>query len=314
MAQIWKWEKMASDLSIKKNELSQQEWEELLKKAGVSALQQAWGYGETLRQYGAEIDRLVIYRGAQPLALAQMIRRKFFFLYNVGMVLRGPVWLEELGGEEKSDIVRLITEGIPKSFFSHVIVSPEDHFDTGLDQVVTGPGTAILDLTPDEDMLWAGLYSKNRNKIRNTRKSGLEIVFGDHSHPCTNWLLEREKRQQKSRNYAGLPVKMVPAYARHGLEKNQVLTVFALIDGVPVAGALFLRHGAGATYHIGWNGRAGRKVNALNLVLWEAIVRLHDTGAAFLDMGGLNTKDGPGIARFKLGFGAEVKILPGTYM
>lgn len=312
MAQIWKWEKMASDLSVRKNELNQQEWEKLLKAAGVSAFQQAWAYGEALKEYGAEIDRLVIYRNDKPLAMAQMVRRKFFFLYKVGMVMRGPVWLDE--GADKSAVIKAISQNYPTSFFNHVIFSPEDDFETGLKQVVTGPGTAILDLTPKEDLLWAGLYSKNRNKVRGARKSPLEITIGDHTHLHTNWLLAKERRQQKSRNYSGLPVKMVPSYARHSLGKNAVVTVFALIDDLPVAGALFLRHGAGATYHIGWSGRAGRKVNALNLILWEGIVKLHDGGAEFLDLGGLNTKDAPGIARFKMGFGAEVKTLPGTFM
>ena len=39
-----------------------------------------------------------------------------------------------------------------------------------------------------------------------------------------------------------------------------------------------------------------------------------EDGVRWLDLGGVATDRSPGIARFKLGMGGEVAILPGTFL
>ena len=80
-----------------------------------------------------------------------------------------------------------------------------------------------------------------------------------------------------------------------------------------VAAMLFLRHGRLASYYIGWADEAGRKLNAHNRLLWQAMVALRQQGVTDLDLGGINTHDLPGISRFKLGTGGRVLTLAGTY-
>ena len=43
-------------------------------------------------------------------------------------------------------------------------------------------------------------------------------------------------------------------------------------------------------------------------------IRLIEDGVRWLDLGGVATDRSPGIARFKLGMGGEVAILPGTFL
>ena len=76
---------------------------------------------------------------------------------------------------------------------------------------------------------------------------------------------------------------------------------------------LFLAHGATALYHFGIADKAGRALNAHNLLLWRAIRALRRMGVDSLDLGGLDTVDNPGIARFKLGTGARVHSRCGTW-
>ena len=80
-----------------------------------------------------------------------------------------------------------------------------------------------------------------------------------------------------------------------------------------VAAMLFLLHGRGATYHMGWSNEVGRKLNVHNLLLWRAMAQLQAQGVELLDLGGVNTHDLPGISRFKLGTGGQVLTLAGTY-
>ena len=80
-----------------------------------------------------------------------------------------------------------------------------------------------------------------------------------------------------------------------------------------VAGMLFLRHGRSATYHIGWSNAQGKRGGAHNLLMWQAMLRLKAAGVRWLDLGGIATDHGVGLARFKLGTGATVSRLCGTY-
>jgi lipid II:glycine glycyltransferase (peptidoglycan interpeptide bridge formation enzyme) len=77
---------------------------------------------------------------------------------------------------------------------------------------------------------------------------------------------------------------------------------------------LFLIHGQTATYHIGWQDEAGRDAGAHPLLLWRAMGMLAERGVRWLDLGGVDTGPGAGIARFKLGTGGQVLTLPGTFV
>ena len=77
---------------------------------------------------------------------------------------------------------------------------------------------------------------------------------------------------------------------------------------------LFLKHGTGATYHVGWTSDAGRKASAHNLILATAATRLAETGVTRLDLGTIDTENAPGLARFKLGSGAKPARTGGTWL
>ena len=72
-------------------------------------------------------------------------------------------------------------------------------------------------------------------------------------------------------------------------------------------------HGDAATYHVGWSSEEGRKLGAHSLLLWHAINVLRERGLRRLDLGGVDTERGAGIARFKIGTGGAVVTLAGTY-
>jgi len=311
------------------NDKSQKDWDDLLKGLARTALQQDWAYGAVISGGRAKVRRLVVYEKDQAIAMAQIIIRSFWGLFEVALLTRGPLWLAELSPEKKKYIFQSLQSEFPKRQRKILIITPEiytqeiyegeqDNFGQNLcmRQIITGYGTLMLDLGPHEDQLWANLYSKNRNMIRKAEKNAVEVFIGDHNHPYTDWLLKKEEKQQKEKKYQGLPAGLVKAYGEKKPDKAGVLTVFAFIEqeSQPVAGALFLLHGDNATYHIGWNGKKGRKVNALNLLLWRGLCQLKKQGVKNLDFGGVNTDVAPDIARFKLGFGGQVIRLIGTYL
>ena len=120
-----------------------------------------------------------------------------------------------------------------------------------------------------------------------------------------------EAKQSKERGYRGWPAALTAAFA--AVAPAQTHLFAARYRGQIVAQMLFLTHGQRATYHIGHSTPEGRRVSAHNLLMWTAMRKLAKIGIEHLDLGGINTHDSPGIARFKLGTGGTVKTLCGTW-
>jgi lipid II:glycine glycyltransferase (peptidoglycan interpeptide bridge formation enzyme) len=84
-------------------------------------------------------------------------------------------------------------------------------------------------------------------------------------------------------------------------------------DG-PIAAMLFFRHGRTATYQVGWSDAAGRAASAGPVLMWHAMLALQATGAEMIDLGLADPRTAPGLARFKLGTGAGLRALGGSWL
>ncbi|MBL4800412.1 MAG: peptidoglycan bridge formation glycyltransferase FemA/FemB family protein [Emcibacter sp.] len=308
-----------TEITIDWNAVSKKKWQSLLSQAERCSFQQAWAYGAIFEHSNIEVNRFVAYEGRDVVAIGQIITRRFLGFFKLTLLLKGPVWLKNIKDDQKQKVLNIIRQKYPLKYFNLFAFSPEDtaqetYKNMGFRQVTTGNSTITIDLTQSEDRLWQNLYGKNRTHIRKAKKSEFDVVYGDHAHPHTDWLLGQERKQQKEKKYQGLPVEMVKGYGQFMLPDQGVYTAFAVKGGEAIAGALFLRHGSTATYHIGWNGPEGRKSRALNLLLWNMILKLKAAGVENLDLGGLNTEEGADIARYKLSFGGEVLSMGGTFM
>ena len=90
------------------------------------------------------------------------------------------------------------------------------------------------------------------------------------------------------------------------------MLIRALDHGDAIAASLFLRHGTSATYYLSWTTELGREKNAAHLILWNGVTRLRQAGIRWLDLGGMDAR-APGLARFKLGLGANAVTCSGTW-
>ena len=70
-------------------------------------------------------------------------------------------------------------------------------------------------------------------------------------------------------------------------------------------------HENAATYLLGWNGDYGRKANAHQLLIWEAMLEMKKAGISFFDLGGIDVEGTKGIASFKRGIGGHEYELVG---
>ncbi|MFS2316328.1 lipid II:glycine glycyltransferase FemX [Maricaulis sp. D1M11] len=295
--------------------LSRPRWDSLIGDQPVS-LQQDWCYGAAMETLGAQIIRAELGPSDNPLALAQITTRKLGGMLTLALTLRGPVWRGDVSDGDKRAVYRTLKSRLGLGWPRITLFSPDETETTGtqgLARVTTGYSTVMLDLQPDLDALRKGFNGKWRNRLVAAEKSDLKIQVNGTKPAQYLWLLETEDGQRQARGYRATPGELVPAFVEAKGDRNSLLILRADLGKQKAAAMLFLIHGRAATYHIGWSSDEGRKLGAHNLLLWSALGALKDRGVTQLDLGGVNTQSGAGIARFKIGTGGQVVTYSGSW-
>jgi len=171
--------------------------------------------------------------------------------------------------------------------------------------------SAWIDLSQGAEALRKRLDGKWRNMLNASEKASLLVEASPDFLP---WLLARYRELLTEKGFGATPPALVEALATQSYRPDDMLVLKASSGHDPVAGILLARHGNAATYLIGWNGDAGRKLKANNRLLWEAVVELPKRGVRWLDLGGIDERLTPGIAAFKRGMNGEEYRLAGEFI
>ncbi|MCI4661148.1 MAG: GNAT family N-acetyltransferase [Neomegalonema sp.] len=309
---------MTYAISIRWNETPRARWDRVLKLTDA-ALQQDWAFGEAMARHGAGLLRAEVRRGPQILALAQFTLRDVAGLAHWALCTRGPVWVAPLSEAERSQIYLQLRREAPLRRVRALFFTPNDGdgpdgiVSAGLRRVMTGYSTVSLDLSRSLSDLRGAMHQKWRNRLVRAEQSPLRITEAPPRPASYRWLLDREQEQRKRRGYAAHPIGITEAFDLASAAKRSVRLFEARSGSDICAAMLFLCHGRGATYQIGWSDDAGRRFGAHNALLWHAASHLQQAGIRSLDLGGVDTETSPGLARFKLGTGGRAITLSGTY-
>ncbi len=303
-------------MSVHWNTIKKNHWDRAVRPASA-AMQQDWSYGAACEALGSQVLRAEIFDNGHRVGLAQLIHRRLFGVLHAAVCTRGPVWTEPVGPPQRQALLRELRRSIPLPRMRGVFITPDAGGDEaavmqagGHDMVMTPYSTAVIDLTSDIKTLRDAMHGKWRNRLVHAENADLTVSRIDRRAEQYLWLLEHETAQQRAKRYSALPPALVQAWHQAG---GDILALRADRKGEPLAAMLFLLHGTSATYHIGWSSEGGRKCSAHNLLLWTAICKLRRKNVRTLDLGGLNTEDAAGIARFKLGAGGRLRTLCGTW-
>ena len=258
-----------------------------------------------------ELLRALRATGQDPLVLERMnntvvLRQRLWGRLDVAMINRAhldkPLRLLEM----------LQEEGLRRT---PIILSPEsptlDLAQHGAVPLVSPACVARLDLTRSPERRRAALHQKWRNRLRHGEAQGLRLTRQNMPIDPNHWLFTADQAQQAIRRYRSWPVPLTLSYAQVNKGMAKLFQAFEGKD--PVAAILVLRHGRDATYHIAHTTGRGKALSAHNLLMWEAMSWLSAQGCKTLDLGVINTEDAPGLARFKLGTGATLHRLGGTW-
>jgi hypothetical protein len=312
-----------ASLSIEWNQTPRADWD-AAHAAGLGSYQQDWAYGVALKATspGVEVLRAAVRRSdGSLLALAQITARSFALLGRFAVCTHGPVWGSDVSADDKRGAYRLMKKALPQGWPRLLVFTPDEaEAPKGLRRVMTGDATVLIDLTRDEAALRAGMESSWRNKLSKAERSDLQVQKAGLKPAQYRWLLEAEQKQRQKRGYRAMPLEMTERWQDAkaegaGGDKGAGIAVFrADLKRDAAAGMLFLIHGKRATYHVGWTSEEGRTNAAHNLILWTAMKDLKARGVTALDLGGVNTQSGAGIARFKLEAGGKVLLRAGAFV
>jgi len=314
------------------------------------AMQQHPNYGAACAAWGREARVALILDGGEEIGAVQVVLRRCGGLATLALASRGPVWSDGFAPEARGGVtpearggvapearggvapearggvtpeaqaaaLRALRRHLPGQGMGALLATPDHGTDravlraAGLIEVQTPLHVAEIDLTAPAALRRAAQGGKWRNRLARAEAQGLKVRRAALPADPSHWLLRAEGAQQRARGYRGLPPGFAAAWASVAPRDAQVFSVERA--GAPVAAMLMLIHGRAASYHIGWSDEEGRRLNAHSLILWRASEWLARRGVARLDLGTVNTKDAPGLARFKIGAGAQVRALPGTWL
>lgn len=289
---------------------------------GCVPLQQSRQYGAALALLDRKTITATITRKNTVLATAQIMLRPITGYAGIALLPRGPIWHPDMRPAQMHAAISLITQNVPLPRLRALITNcnhPSDDSvmgQQGAIPIVTPQHTASLDLDLPQDTRLAAQSVKWRNRLRAAQKSRLKISHvgfsEDGSRNNFQWLLLKDDKQRRAKHYRGLPAQFTTAFARANPTSTRLFT--ASCQGTTVAAMLFLLHGRGATYHIGWINAEGRLLSAHNLVLWKAANYLAHNGYSSLDLGIVDTESAAGLARFKIGTGAQIQALGSTWL
>jgi len=302
-------------ITIVWNEGTVGEWGRQYAAVPRSTLPQSFGYASALARTRGYVPRLgLIRQGEHPIGLVQVLQRRSLKLFRQTHIHRGPLWLGETPTPETAEAVfRQLRREYPNHPFSRVSLLPELPASPemaavlercGFTRIAPGYRTVWLDLSLKPEAIRARFAGPWRKGLKAAEAAGL-VLDVDPAAQNLPWLMRQDQKQAEIKGYRGASGPLI-VRLRNALHKaGGVLMVSALVGKRPVAAALLFIHGQAATYQIGWSDAAGRKSNAMRLVLWRAITELQKRGVTALDLGGINPDDAPGVTEFKLGLGGE---------
>ncbi|WP_111403980.1 MULTISPECIES: GNAT family N-acetyltransferase [Meridianimarinicoccus] len=282
---------------------------------GAAPMQQHPAYAATSLALGRQVRWLRLGPAHAPMGSALVLCRRWPGLGRAALVSRGPVWVDNLAPAVRqaalvSLIDRLRRDHVVVIATPDPIAGADPLAGSGLLPLVTPITLATLDLGGGAAVRRARLRGKWRNALTRAEAAPLHTTATPLPPDPDHWLLRAEAAQARARRYRRLPGAFAVAWARANPADTLLLAAHAATG--PVAGMLFLRHGSMASYHIGWTSAEGRKASAHTRLMWEGIARLAAAGVARLDLDMIDTETAPGLARFKLGTGAEAVRLGAT--
>lgn len=279
--------------------------------------------------------RLIITRDEEIVAGAQVLLRSWPIFGAIGYVSKGP--LLAVDDPELEDLVITELQKIAKRHrIQFLAVQPPDRGKCLAQRLicrgfrpssnrVAPTATVLLDLSKDLDTLMAEMKSKTRYNIRLGQRKGVTVREGtERDLPSFFQLLSATGQRQG----------FVPIAEAYFLKIWQILSprqycklFLAEYETKPVSALLAIPFGDTVIYKRGgWSGCCGQ-CHPNEVIHWAVIKWAKSHGYRYYDFEGVDPKVADGlirgeplpaskiqtVTRFKIGFGGQVILFPGSH-
>lgn len=296
-------------------------WKELLQKAPRSNLLQTWAYAKTnLMLYRLWPKFGVFYRQGKPVAMAMVSTRRFMGI-EVVRIHRAPVWLVKTPSPELvSAVLAKLRAAYPQKWSRRLSFMPELPNTPKSVELLEKAGftprkaesyrSSVVDLTPTLADIKKSFSSSFRKSLKAAEKLDFTIIV-DPSKLAVKDLILGYLRDRAKRRYRGPSAKFLRTLHKN-CRPHEWLLLEAWHEDQLIAAQLFVLHGNGATYQLGWTTERGRNACAHHAMMFEAITRLKQAGVQSLDLGGLSFEN-QGLNTFKENLKGSEYTLVGSW-
>jgi lipid II:glycine glycyltransferase (peptidoglycan interpeptide bridge formation enzyme) len=312
-------------------------WDQFVSTApGGHHVQTSW-WAEAKAFLGWHAARVMVARDGQIQAGAQVIYKPIRLFGAVGYVSRGP-----LTTANDPAVRELLLDGLDRlcreERIGYLLVQPPPEgerliqclrrrgFRPGFVDLEPSPSwTTVVDLAPDLPAILARMKDKTRYNIRLAERKGLtsrEATEADLGH------VYRLLAATSARQEIPLPAEGYFHRLWVGLHARGHLKIFLTeYEGEPLSAIVLVAFRDTVTFKYGgWSGQHG-KLHPNEAMHWSAIRWAKANGYRYYDFESLDPRVGQAarsgepladpqartVTTFKLGFGGEVRCLPGSY-
>lgn len=295
------------------------EWERFVLSQKPQSFLQSWNWGETNREVGNRVFRLGFFKGTQLVGGAQIIeeraRRGPYFLIpggplldwkNKSLVVFVVEELKKLARQEKVWFIRTRPEllDLPESkklFSSLGFVPAPMHLHA--------ENTWVLDITPDEEQLLAGMRKTTRYLVRQSLNKGLTVEVHDDSKHI-DVLTELQEETILRHKFVGFSEKLFKAQMDHFGQDKEASLFICKKGEEALATAIIIFYGDCAYYHHSGSTSKYRELPFSYFLQWNIIKEAKNRGLKKYNFWGIAPNDNPkhrfaGVTIFKKGFGGE---------
>jgi lipid II:glycine glycyltransferase (peptidoglycan interpeptide bridge formation enzyme) len=296
---------------------SNSEWSNHWDVSEFKTLTQCWEYGSA--KENAEgwkpLRYLILDENNNPIALFQVLIKKYFGINVAARVNKGPIMLsvkEEYKISFGLTAIHFLIEKLRKNKYLLIQIAPllpptelveKALYSMGFRKCANVPmDSALFLLDGIENELMMRLNGKWRNCLRKGQKLGVTVELDNE--PNSNQfqiLIDFYKAQQIEKKFKGTSENILRELKNiHG--KKYKFNFFIAKLNLNIIGILVtIQYGDFTEYLIGATNEQGRTNQANSVLLWEAILEAKRNGCKWFDVGGLAKNTQKGIADFKKG-------------
>ena len=274
--------------------ISKEEWHRYFLLVEKSHITQAWAYADARKIFGWKTIRGIFVDKGVPIALLQMMYKKFFFI-KIVRISYGPLWLiKDPTYTQIREIFYIIKkqwnlikccllfiapnlENTPEnnkilynlSYFKRKCINAESGF---------------IDLLLSTDELRAGIRSNWRNHLKLSEKNALSFHVSQTDDDF-QWLMNSFKNYQKEKKFSGYNIPQLKELFFCFSHLNNAWVTIVSKNHERLGGSLIIGYGTCCVALIIWTSENGRCMNAGNFLLWNSILHAKNQGYLKFDLG-----------------------------